>query len=84
MYLVINQFAQCIRHEWRDCSTFSPPATVIFLLFLTFEALLFAVFTMIMLGTQLNAIFNDETVSRIIIYLQFICFYRMFFFVAGY
>lgn len=61
IFLTVNQFAQCIKYEWRNCSTFSPPATVVFLLFLIFEALLFAVFTMIMLGTQLNAIFNDET-----------------------
>uniref|UniRef100_A0A1L8DYE1 Palmitoyltransferase n=1 Tax=Nyssomyia neivai TaxID=330878 RepID=A0A1L8DYE1_9DIPT len=61
IFLTVNQFAHCIRTEWRNCSTYSPPATVIFLLFLTFEALLFAVFTMIMLGTQLNAIWNDET-----------------------
>lgn len=65
MFLTVNQFAQCIKHEWKQCSSFSPPATVILLLFLTFEALLFAVFTMIMLGTQLTAIWNDETVINI-------------------
>lgn len=62
MFLSVNQFAQCIKHEWKQCSFFSPPATVILLLFLTFEALLFAVFTLIMLGSQMNAIWNDETV----------------------
>lgn len=63
MFLAVNQFALCIKNEWKQCSFFSPPATVILLLFLTFEALLFAVFTLIMLGTQINAIWNDETVS---------------------
>lgn len=63
MFLAVNQFASCIKNEWKQCSFFSPPATVILLLFLTFEALLFAVFTLIMLGTQINAIWNDETVS---------------------
>lgn len=62
MFLAVNQFALCIKNEWKQCSFFSPPATVILLLFLTFEALLFAVFTLIMLGTQINAIWNDETV----------------------
>lgn len=62
MFLSVNQFALCIKNEWKQCSFFSPPATVILLLFLTFEALLFAVFTLIMLGTQINAIWNDETV----------------------
>ncbi|CAD7076612.1 unnamed protein product [Hermetia illucens] len=61
LFLVINQFTICIKHEWRECSPYSPPATVFLLLFLTFEALLFAVFTMIMLFTQLSAIWNDET-----------------------
>jgi hypothetical protein len=44
---------------------YSPPATVVLLLFLVFEALLFAIFTAVMLGTQLQAIWNDETVSTI-------------------
>lgn len=57
----------CVRQEWRNCTTFSPPATVVLLLFLTFEALLFAIFTAVMLGTQLQAIWNDETVILIII-----------------
>jgi len=61
IFLSVNQFAFCIKSEWRECSSFSPPATVILLLFLIFEALLFAIFTLIMLGTQLNAILNDET-----------------------
>lgn len=62
LVLVILQFISCVHSEWSECSgSFSPPATVILLLFLGFEALLFAIFTSIMLGTQLNAIWNDET-----------------------
>lgn len=64
IFLSVNQFAWCIKHEWNSCSTFSPPVTVVLLLFLIFEALLFAVFTIIMLATQLHAIWNDETVFR--------------------
>lgn len=64
--LSVYQFVTCIRHEWRDCSAYSPPATVVLLLFLIAEALLFAIFTAVMLGTQLQAIWNDETVSRFI------------------
>jgi len=62
LFLSVNQFIMCIRHEWKECSTYSPPATVVLLLFLVFEALLFAIFTAVMLGTQLQAIWNDETV----------------------
>ena len=61
LFLAVNQFFTCVRHEWRSCSRFSPPATGIFLLFLSAEALLFAIFTAIMLGTQLQAIWTDET-----------------------
>ncbi|EFN76569.1 Palmitoyltransferase ZDHHC3 [Harpegnathos saltator] len=61
LFLCIQQFTTCVRQEWRECSTFNPPATVVLLLFLSFEALLFAIFTAVMLGTQLQAIWNDET-----------------------
>lgn len=61
IFLAINQFAYCIKSEWRTCSSYSPPATVVLLLFLVFEGLLFAIFTMIMLGTQITAIWHDET-----------------------
>jgi palmitoyltransferase len=62
LFLSVNQFIMCIRHEWKECSSYSPPATVVLLLFLIFEALLFSVFTAVMLGTQLQAIWTDETV----------------------
>ena len=65
------QFVTCIRHEWRDCSTYSPPATVVLLLFLIAEALLFAIFTAVMLGTQLHAIWNDETVCGLFFVYSF-------------
>ncbi|XP_073974079.1 palmitoyltransferase ZDHHC3 [Rhodnius prolixus] len=56
-----RQFVSCIDSEWRDCSSYSPPTTVILLVFLVFEALLFAIFTAAMLFSQLQAIWNDET-----------------------
>lgn len=59
-----RQFVSCIDSEWRDCSSYSPPTTVILLVFLVFEALLFAIFTAAMLFSQLQAIWNDETVSK--------------------
>lgn len=61
LFLAINQFLMCIRHEWKECTAYSPPATVVLLLFLMFEALLFAIFTAVMLGTQVQAIWTDET-----------------------
>ncbi|XP_013098101.2 palmitoyltransferase ZDHHC3 [Stomoxys calcitrans] len=61
IFLVLSSFAECVRNEWRQCSPYSPPATIFLLLFLTFEALMFAIFTIIMLATQLTAILNDQT-----------------------
>ncbi|KAH8396598.1 hypothetical protein KR215_001143 [Drosophila sulfurigaster] len=61
LFLVLSQFAECVRNDWRTCSPYSPPATIFLLLFLTFEGLMFGIFTIIMLATQLNAILNDQT-----------------------
>ncbi|KAK3907703.1 Palmitoyltransferase ZDHHC3 [Frankliniella fusca] len=61
LFLSVNQTITCVKHEWKDCSVYSPPATVVLLLFLVFEALLFAIFTVIMLAAQMQAIWNDET-----------------------
>jgi hypothetical protein len=61
LFLAINHFIGCLGSEWQACSAFSPPATIIFLLFLMFEGLLFSLFTSIMFGTQVSAIWYDET-----------------------
>lgn len=45
-----------------ECSDFSPPVTVILLIFLCLEGLLFFTFTAVMFGTQIHSICNDETV----------------------
>ncbi len=39
----------------------SPPTTVVLVILLGFEALLFGIFTGIMFGTQIYAIVSDET-----------------------
>lgn len=62
LYLCVSQFVWCLHSEWKQCSWYTPPATVVFLIFLGFEALLFAIFTMVMFATQLQAICSDETV----------------------
>lgn len=46
-----------------ECSSFSPPATIILLILLCFEGLLFLIFTSVMFGTQVHSICTDETVS---------------------
>jgi len=62
MILGIHHFVNCIQTEWKECGSYTPPATVVFLIFLLFEALLFTIFTAVMLTTQLQGITNDETV----------------------
>ncbi|XP_072492322.1 palmitoyltransferase ZDHHC7 [Notamacropus eugenii] len=55
------QFFSCVRGQWTECSDFSPPVTVILLIFLCLEGLLFLTFTAVMFGTQIHSICNDET-----------------------
>ncbi|XP_064611288.1 LOW QUALITY PROTEIN: palmitoyltransferase ZDHHC3-like [Liolophura sinensis] len=61
LYMAISHFIGCIGQEWRGCGGFSPPATTVFLIFLIFEGLLFGIFTVIMFGSQMQAICSDET-----------------------
>merc|ERR1712038_1497472 len=61
LFLAISHFISCLGTEWQTCPAFTPPATIIFLLFLMFEGLLFALFTSVMFGTQVAAIWYDET-----------------------
>lgn len=61
LYWAIWQFVLCIGGDWQGCSLFGPPVTTILLIFLLFEAILFAIFTFVMFGTQLNSICNDQT-----------------------
>ncbi|XP_062403457.1 palmitoyltransferase ZDHHC7-like [Sardina pilchardus] len=55
------QFITCVRVQWNECSDFSPPVTVMLMIFLCLEALLFLTFTAVMFGTQIHSICNDET-----------------------
>uniref|UniRef100_A0A158PAD8 Palmitoyltransferase n=1 Tax=Angiostrongylus cantonensis TaxID=6313 RepID=A0A158PAD8_ANGCA len=55
------QFLLCVGKEWQSCSNLGPPVTTLMLIFLMFEAILFAIFTSVMFGTQLSAICSDET-----------------------
>ncbi|NXR45124.1 ZDHC7 Palmitoyltransferase, partial [Hippolais icterina] len=55
------QFFSCVRGQWTECSDFSPPVTVILMIFLCLEGFLFLTFTAVMFGTQIHSICNDET-----------------------
>ncbi|XP_037372179.1 palmitoyltransferase ZDHHC7 isoform X3 [Talpa occidentalis] len=61
LVLCALQFVSCVRGQWTECSDFSPPITVILLIFLCLEGLLFFTFTAVMFGTQIHSICNDET-----------------------
>lgn len=59
--MIILQMVRCVENEWSECSSFSPAATLILIILLGFEALLFGIFTLVMFCTQISAIFSDET-----------------------
>lgn len=61
LILVAFHFVFCFEEDWTKCSNFSPPATVILLILLCFEGLLFLIFTAVMFGTQVHSICSDET-----------------------
>ena len=61
LIMVSIHFLKCSANLWNGCSFFSPPATIVFLLSLTFEGLLFFLFTLIMFGTQMHSICTNET-----------------------
>ncbi|XP_041104310.1 palmitoyltransferase ZDHHC3-A isoform X1 [Polyodon spathula] len=61
LVMVVFHFLYCFEEDWAKCSTFSPPATVILLILLCFEGLLFLIFTSVMFGTQIHSICTDET-----------------------
>ncbi|KFV14316.1 Palmitoyltransferase ZDHHC3 [Tauraco erythrolophus] len=61
LVMVGFHFLYCFEEDWTKCSSFSPPTTVILLILLCFEALLFLIFTSVMFGTQVHSICTDET-----------------------
>lgn len=61
LMMVGFHFLYCFEEDWTKCSSFSPPTTVILLILLCFEGLLFLIFTAVMFGTQVHSICTDET-----------------------
>uniref|UniRef100_A0A8C4R789 Palmitoyltransferase n=1 Tax=Eptatretus burgeri TaxID=7764 RepID=A0A8C4R789_EPTBU len=59
--LVAMHFVYCFEDHFAGCSTLPPAVTVMLLVMLTLEGLLFFVFTAIMFGTQMYSICTDET-----------------------
>ncbi|KAJ7999394.1 hypothetical protein DPEC_G00193950 [Dallia pectoralis] len=55
------QFYTCVHAQWNECTDFSPPVAVMLMIFLCLEAFLFLTFTVVMFGTQIHSICNDET-----------------------
>nr|XP_005999059.1 PREDICTED: palmitoyltransferase ZDHHC3 [Latimeria chalumnae]XP_014345714.1 PREDICTED: palmitoyltransferase ZDHHC3 [Latimeria chalumnae]XP_014345715.1 PREDICTED: palmitoyltransferase ZDHHC3 [Latimeria chalumnae]XP_014345716.1 PREDICTED: palmitoyltransferase ZDHHC3 [Latimeria chalumnae] len=61
LIMVGFHFLYCFEEDWTKCSSFSPPTTVVLLILLCFEGLLFLIFTAVMFGTQVHSICTDET-----------------------
>ncbi|CAL1610470.1 unnamed protein product [Knipowitschia caucasica] len=61
LFMVVFHLLFCFEDDWSKCSSFSPPATVLLLILLCFEGILFLIFTSVMFGTQVHSICTDET-----------------------
>lgn len=61
VFLIITHTINCVDSDWSNCSNFSPAVTLIFVIVLGFESLLFGIFTLVMFCTQISAILSDET-----------------------
>ena len=61
MSLAIYYLIKCSESDWKTCTFYSPATTIIFIVMLIFEGLLFGLFTMIMFCTQVNSVIQDET-----------------------
>uniref|UniRef100_H3AWS9 Palmitoyltransferase n=2 Tax=Latimeria chalumnae TaxID=7897 RepID=H3AWS9_LATCH len=85
LIMVGFHFLYCFEEDWTKCSSFSPPTTVVLLILLCFEGLLFLIFTAVMFGTQVHSICTDETVSGCYYFstLVFNFFFFFFFFYSG-
>jgi len=59
--MIICHMLRCVESDWLQCSSFSPAITLILVIMLGFESLLFGIFTVVMFCTQISAIFSDET-----------------------
>ena len=59
--LILIHMFRCVENDWSQCSSFSPATTLVLLILLGFESLLFGIFTLVMFCTQISAIFSDET-----------------------
>ncbi|XP_032503228.1 palmitoyltransferase ZDHHC3 isoform X2 [Phocoena sinus] len=70
LIMVGFHFLHCFEEDWTKCSSFSPPTTVILLILLCFEGLLFLIFTSVMFGTQVHSICTDETLYSNSDYLE--------------
>jgi len=61
LIMISTHILKCTELDWIECSTFNPAMSLILIVVLGFEALLFGIFTLIMFCTQVSAIFSDET-----------------------
>ncbi|XP_076010522.1 palmitoyltransferase ZDHHC3-A-like [Genypterus blacodes] len=61
LVMVVFHFLYCFENSWSSCGSFSLPVTILLLILLCFEALLFLIFTCVMFGSQFRSICTDET-----------------------
>jgi len=59
--LAIYYLVTCSEGDWDQCTVYSPLTTIVLIVCVIFEGLLFGIFTLIMFCTQVNSIVQDET-----------------------
>ncbi|KAI3385937.1 hypothetical protein SNEBB_008793 [Seison nebaliae] len=61
LFLLALYLWTCSSNNWINCSFIEPPASIVIIIFLTFESLLFGIFTGVMFCSQVSGIYTDET-----------------------
>jgi len=61
LLLAGRQLFICTEKEWHDCTFMPMAASILLMIFLVFEGLLFGIFTLVMLCSQVTSVVKDET-----------------------
>ncbi|KAK3716094.1 hypothetical protein QZH41_019630 [Actinostola sp. cb2023] len=61
LVLAVRQVFICTDREWLGCTGVPMPSSILFIIFLVFEGLLFGIFTLVMFCSQVTSIARDET-----------------------
>ncbi|EDO34528.1 predicted protein [Nematostella vectensis] len=61
LLLCVRQLFLCTEKEWFGCTSVTMPSSILLIIFLVFEGLLFGIFTLVMFCSQVTSVVRDET-----------------------